>query len=69
MLLALGVLAMTVGLIRAEAAGDIRTLTATGATSTIRRAVTASTAGGLAVLGALLGTVGAYLGLSAGYLR
>ena len=45
MLLALGVLAMTVGLIRAEAAGDVRMLTATGATSTIRRAVTASTAG------------------------
>ena len=32
-LLALGVLAMTVGLIRSEAAGDLRTLTATGATS------------------------------------
>src|SRR5262249_6079277 len=33
-LLALGVLALTVGLIRTEAAGDLRTLTATGATST-----------------------------------
>src|SRR4029453_17998926 len=30
MLLAIGVLAMTVGLIRGEAAGDLRTLTATG---------------------------------------
>jgi len=37
MLLALGILAMTVGLIRSEAAGDLRTLTATGATSTTRR--------------------------------
>jgi putative ABC transport system permease protein len=68
LLLALGVLAMTVGLIRVEASRDVRTLTATGATSTIRRALTASTAGGLALLGALLGTAGAYLGLSAGYL-
>ena len=35
--LALGILAMTVGLIRSEAAGDLRTLTATGASSTVRR--------------------------------
>ena len=40
-LLALGVLAMTVGLIRTEAAGDLRTLTAAGATSTTRRTLTA----------------------------
>ena len=32
LLLALGILARTVGLIRGEAAGDLRTLTATGAT-------------------------------------
>ena len=32
LLLALGVLAMTVGLIRGAAAGDLRTLTAAGAT-------------------------------------
>ena len=69
MLLALGVLAMTVGLIRAEAARDVRLLTATGATSTIRRTLTGSTAGGLAVLGTFLGTVGAYVAVSAGYLR
>ena len=31
-LLALAILAMTVGLIRSESAGDLRTLTATGAT-------------------------------------
>jgi putative ABC transport system permease protein len=67
MLLALGVLAMTVGLIRSEAAGDLRTLTATGATSRIRRTLTASTAGALALLGALLGIAGAYLALTAGY--
>jgi putative ABC transport system permease protein len=66
-LLALGVLAMTVGLIRAEAAGDLRTLTATGATSTTRRTLTATTAGALALFGALTGTAGAYLALAAGY--
>jgi putative ABC transport system permease protein len=64
---ALGILAMTVGLIRSEAAGDLRTLTAAGATSRIRRALTASTAGSLALLGVLIGTLGAYLGLAAGY--
>jgi len=67
MLLALGILAMTVGLIRSEAAGDLRTLTATGASSTTRRALTAATAGALALLGVLLGTAGAYLALTAGY--
>jgi putative ABC transport system permease protein len=66
-LLALGVLAMTVALIRAEAAGDLRTLTAAGATSTTRRTLTAVTAGGLALLGALLGSAGAYLALAAGH--
>jgi putative ABC transport system permease protein len=61
--LALGVLAMSVGLIRSETASDLRTLTATGASSRTRRALTAVTAGGLAFLGALLGTVAAYIGL------
>jgi putative ABC transport system permease protein len=65
-LLALGILAMTVGLIRGEAAGDLRVLTATGATSRTRRAITGTTAGALALLGALLGTAGAYVGLNAG---
>ncbi|MBA2634728.1 MAG: FtsX-like permease family protein, partial [Chloroflexi bacterium] len=55
MLLALGILAMTVGLIRAETASDLRTLAATGATSTMRRTLTAATAGALALLGSLLG--------------
>ena len=57
---------MTVGLIRSATAGDLRTLTATGATSGIRRTLTAATAGALALLGALLGTTGAYLALIAG---
>ena len=66
-LLALAILAMTVGLIRSESAGDLRTLTATGATSRIRRTLTAATAGALALLGALLGVAGAYLTLAATY--
>ena len=66
-LLALAILAMTVGLIRSESAGDLRTLTATGATSRIRRTLTAATAGTLALLGALLGVAGAYLALAATY--
>jgi len=68
MLLAFGVLAMTVGLVRSETAGDLRILTATGATSTTRRTLTAATAGALALLGSALGIAGAYLGLAAGYL-
>jgi hypothetical protein len=43
-----------VGLIRGEAAGDLRTLTA-------------ATGGALALLGVLLGAAGAYLALLAGY--
>jgi putative ABC transport system permease protein len=64
-LLALGILALTVGLIRSESAGDLRTLTATGATSRIRRTLTATTGGALALLGALLGIAGAYVVLTA----
>jgi putative ABC transport system permease protein len=66
-LLALGVLAMTVALMRTEATGDLRTLTAAGATSTTRRTLTAATAGGLGLLGALIGSAGAYLALAAGH--
>jgi putative ABC transport system permease protein len=58
---------MAVGLIRAEAAGDVRTLTAIGATSTTRRTLTATTAGTLALLGALTGSGAAYLALAAGH--
>lgn len=66
---ALGVLAMTVGLIRSESARDLRTLTAAGARRRTRRALTAATAGALAVLGAAIGTAGAYLALLAWYHR
>jgi putative ABC transport system permease protein len=62
--LALGILAMSIGLIRSETASELRTLTATGASSRTRRNLTAVTAGGLAFLGALLGTVAAYVGLA-----
>ena len=65
--LALAILALTVGLIRSESAGDLRTLTATGADSSIRRTLTATTAGALALLGALLGVTGAYVVLLAMY--
>ena len=66
-LLALAILALTVGLIRSESAGDLRTLTATGADSSIRRTLTATTAGALALLGAILGVAGAYAVLLAMY--
>jgi putative ABC transport system permease protein len=66
--LALAILAMTVGLIRSETASDLRTLAATGASSRKRRSITASTAGALALLGALLGTGAGYLA-TAGYFR
>jgi putative ABC transport system permease protein len=66
-LLALGILALTVGLIRGESAGDIRILAATGASSGMRRTLTATTAGALALLGALLGVAGAYVALAATY--
>jgi putative ABC transport system permease protein len=67
-LLALAILAMTVGLIRSESGGDLRTLTAAGATSRTRRTLTAATAGALALLGAFLGVAGAYVALAATYL-
>lgn len=66
-LIALGVLAMAVSLIRAEAAGDVRTLTAIGAASTTRRTLTAATASTLALLGVLLGSGAAYLALAAAH--
>jgi putative ABC transport system permease protein len=67
-LLALAILAMTVGLIRSESGRDLRTLTATGATSHTRRLLTAVTAGALALLGVFLGAAAAYLALVASYL-
>jgi putative ABC transport system permease protein len=60
-LLALGVLAMSVGLIRSETASDLRTLTATGASGRTRRTLTAVTAGALGLLGAVLGVAAGYV--------
>jgi putative ABC transport system permease protein len=62
--LALGVLAMSVGLIRSETAGDLRVLTATGASSTTRRNVTAATAAALGLTGAVLGAIAGYIALA-----
>ncbi len=59
--LALCILAMSVGLIRSETASELRTLTATGASSSSRRVITATTASALGFLGAVLGTVGGYV--------
>ena len=59
--LALGILAMSIGLIRSETAQDLRTLAATGASSFTRRELTAATAFALALGGAVLGTVAAYV--------
>ena len=61
--LALGILAMTIGLIRSETAGDLRILAATGASQRTRRGLTAATAGSLAFVGAVLGTAAAYVAM------
>ncbi len=66
--IALAVLAMTVGLVRSETAGDLGKLAAAGASDYTRRTLTAVTAGTLGFLGALLGVVGGYLSMI-GYLR
>ncbi|WP_436531765.1 ABC transporter permease [Actinoplanes sp. HUAS TT8] len=66
---ALGVLALTVGLIRSETGRDLRTLAAAGAPPRTRRTLTASTAAALAVVGALLGLIGAYTAMLALYHR
>jgi putative ABC transport system permease protein len=62
-LLALGILAMTIGLIRSETAGDLRILSASGASTRTRRNLTAATAGALAFIGAIVGTAAAYLAM------
>jgi putative ABC transport system permease protein len=65
LVIAFGVLAMSVGLIRSETACDLRTLTATGASARTRRMITAATAAALGLLGAVLGIAGAVIaGLS-----
>jgi putative ABC transport system permease protein len=59
LLIALGVLVMTVGLIRSEAARDLRPLAAIGAAGSTRRTITGATAGALGLLGAVIGTAAA----------
>lgn len=66
--IALGVLGMSVGLVRSETASDLRTLAATGASGSTQRTLTAVTAGALGFLGALLGVAGGYIGMI-GWLR
>ena len=63
--IALGVLAASVGLIRSETARDLRTLTATGASARTRRMITAATAAALGLLGAILGMAGAVIAVLA----
>ena len=63
--LALAILAMSIGLIRSETAGELRTLTAMGASGWTRRTITAATAGALGFFGAVLGTFAAYVGFVA----
>jgi putative ABC transport system permease protein len=60
-LLALGILAMSVGLVRSETASELRTLAATGASGLTRRTITAATAGALALIGAVTGVFCGYL--------
>jgi putative ABC transport system permease protein len=62
----LGIVALTVGILRVETASELDILTAAGATSTIRRTLTAPTSASLALAGASLGTLAAYAGLIAG---
>jgi putative ABC transport system permease protein len=63
--IALGVLAASVGLIRSETARDLRTLTAAGAGAGTRRMITAATAAALGLLGAILGMAGAVIAVLA----
>jgi putative ABC transport system permease protein len=60
-LLALGILAMSAGLLRSETASSLRTLAAAGASGTARRAISAATAGALALIGAVVGTAAGYI--------
>lgn len=66
-LLALAIVAVAITLLRGEAAQDVRTLTATGATARTRRLLTATTAGALATLGVGLSAIGAYTAVLAAY--
>jgi putative ABC transport system permease protein len=61
LVLALGILGLSVGLVRSEARRDLRTLAATGASGATRRTITAATAGALGFTGAVAGIIGGYL--------
>jgi putative ABC transport system permease protein len=65
MLIALGVVAMSVGLVRGESTSDLRTLAVIGASRRTRRAITSATAGALALLGAVLGSAAAFAAIIA----
>ena len=58
---------MTAGLLRGESRHELRTLHSVGATGRVRRAITASTCGVLALAGAILAVVFSYAALLAGY--
>ncbi len=60
-LLTLAILGMSVGLVRSEAARDLRTLSAAGASGSTRRILVATTAGALGFTGALIGAAAGYL--------
>jgi putative ABC transport system permease protein len=64
-LIAFGVIVMSVGLVRSESAGDLRTLTAIGASRRTRRTITSVTAGTLALLGAVLGSAAGFAAIIA----
>ena len=63
--LAIGIVAMSVGLIRSESTAQLRTLAAIGAPGGMRRTISAATAGMLALGGAALAVPGGYLALVA----
>ena len=63
--IALGVLVASVGLIRSETARDLRTLTAAGAGAGTRRMITAATTAALGMLGGILGMAGAVIAVLA----
>jgi putative ABC transport system permease protein len=65
--LALAIVAMTIGLLRGEAATEVRTLTATGARTRTLRAITAWSAGALTVASVVLSLVGSYAALAAAF--
>jgi putative ABC transport system permease protein len=67
LLVALGVIALAVGILRVETIDELRTLTAVGASNNVRRGLSAATSGSLAAAGVLLGTLAAYGGLAAGF--